>query len=1127
MRKKSKTKPEKLKKSFSLKIMKVYLALFIVGFCSTLSAVNTYSQTANMTVKLSNAKVETLFAEIEKNSNYVVLYKKGIVENKTVTVNTKNESVEALLNRVLPPLNLSYQINGNQIIVIENRVTPEVEEVEQDPTITASGTIADSSGEPLPGVSVVEKGNVTNGTMTDIDGKFSLKVAPNATLVLSYVGFEAMELKAGTNMNVVMKEQDNTLDDVVVVGYGVQKKVNLTGSISSVTSKDLVGRTNSNLLQSLQGTAPGVTIVSRPGSTPSINVRGRGNLGTSEPLYVIDGAISTSTTFANLDPNSIESVSILKDAASSAIYGARAAYGVLLVTTKQGAKDGLNINYDGLVGMKRATTKPKVVSSEWEARLTNEAAINAGQTAPISDDIIEKYRNGSEPDLYPNTNWYDLIFDDYAVVTSHTLSFNGTSGKTSYYTSLGYTYDDAFQPGQSTDRYNVNLNLSSQLRSWLKFRAGVKYTEYKLDKSTGDIAIQYLMQSPPSYVARQSNGEWGTVHGGANASSTFVTRNPLRKLEESGWTKRNHKTTVLDGALDVTLYEGLVFTGQIISDYFDYKNKRYEAFMPAVPRFLDNGATSVGGVSESKMEYEWYDRRRMTYNALLNYEWTKDIHSIKALAGSSFETYNYQQQKSSRKNFPTNNSQGLDGGSSTAADSEASGALTEEKLLSYFARLNYVVKDRYLFEANFRADASSRFHKDSRWGYFPSFSAGWRISEEDFMKNISWVNNLKLRASWGQLGNINNVNQYDYFAAYSTGYNYSFGDASSSGVYESKIPNQSLTWETVSMTDIGLDANFFGNKLGLVVDWYVKKTDDILLAYDVLKEVGAYTGVSQNLGRMDNKGLEFVISHNNRIGDFSYSIDANFTKMWNKVTYLGGVDNLAPTMWITALGQPIGTFYGYKTNGLLTQEDIDSGNYITDGTALAAGDVKYVDMDGDGKLTTADRTFIGKDVPDITYGFGLNLTYKNFDFNMFGQGISGAKVYFQMEAAHPFADNAPPREWHKGRWTTENPNPNAAYPRLLPQGNANYKFNTQDYSDFWLFSANYFRIKTMTLGYTIPKSVIKNWGINNLRVYLSSENPFTFRGDKRMKDYDPEIASSRGNLMTGTQSFNFGVNMSF
>ncbi|MCD7937749.1 MAG: TonB-dependent receptor, partial [Tannerellaceae bacterium] len=1085
----------------------------------------------NLSIK--NTTLRDAFEEIREQTGISIVYSNEVIDDKTVvSLDEENISIEMALSLLLANENCSYRIENNQVILYPKApVVKEAAPKQAQQSLTVKGVIKDEFGEPVIGAAVAITGT-GQGTITNMDGEFTLEgVTKGTKLSISYLGYKTQVVTVDDSLLIITLQEDNVgLEEVVVVGYGVQKKVNLTGSISTVSADDLVGRTNTNLLQSIQGTSPGVTVISRPGQNPTINVRGRGNLKTSAPLYVIDGAISSEDAFVALDPNSIESVSILKDAASSAIYGSRAAYGVVLVTTKQGRSEGYRVNYNGFVGIKQETYKPKVVSSEWEARIINEAAINAGGQAQISDEVIEKYRNGSEPDLYPNTDWYGLIFDNSAVMTSHTVSFDGVAGKTSYYASLGYMYDDSFTPGQSNDRYNANLNVNSQVKPWLRVRAGARYIESKMNQDAGDISLAYLLQSPPSYVARQSNGEYGTVQGGTDASGTFVLRNPLRVLEEGGWKKWNYKMLTLDGALDFTLYKNLILTTQIISDTRDRKEKKYEAFLPAVPRFLDEGATTVGEKKDSKMEYDWKEWRRMTYNVLLNYSFTIQSHAVSALLGTSYETFNYQQQKSSRKNFPTNTMSGINGGSSAPADSEASGEMTEEKLSSYFGRVNYSYKDRYLFEVNFRADASSRFHKDSRWGYFPSLSAGWRISEEEFMQAIDWMDNLKIRGSWGQLGNINNVSQYDYFSAYGVGgdYKYAFGGNTGTGVYESKIPNASLTWETVSTTDIGLDVSVLNNKLSVSADWYLKKTDNILLDYDVIREVGAVNKVAQNLGKVENKGIEFVVTHNNQIGNVVYSVSGNISKNWNKVTYLGeGIENFAPSdQWITAVGYPIGTFYGYKTDGLLTQEDIDRGNYISNGTILSPGDVKYVDLDDSGDLSAGDRTFLGKDVPDFTYGASLYVAYRNFDLNIFGQGVSGAQVYFTMESAHPFADNAPAREWHKQRWTKENPDSKAAYPRLLPQGNANYAFNTQNYSDFWLFSANYFRIKAITLGYTFPKSTIGKLGLSNLRVYVASENPITFRGDKRMKEFDPETYSGRGYKSTGTRSFTFGVNVS-
>ena len=481
---------------------------------------------------------------------------------------------------------------------------------------------------------------------------------------------------------------------------------------------------------------------------------------------------------------------------------------------------------------------------------------------------------------------------------------------------------------------------------------------------------------------------------------------------------------------------------------------------------------------------------------------------MNVLAGVSYEHYKYQKQKSYRLKFPTNGMTDMNGGSSAPDDTYAEGGSNEDKLMSYFGRVNYSFMDRYLLEANIRADASSRFHKDNRWGVFPSFSAGWRISQEGFMQDINWINNLKLRASWGQLGNINNVGQYDYFSSYQQGGNYNFEDAIVSGIVESKPANPTLGWETVTITDIGVDFDIFNGLLNFTADYYNKKTDDILLAYPSPKEIGIGSDfkVSQNIGTVSNKGLELSITHNKTLGDFAYTVGFNMSKNWNKVTNLGANDPIIESPWIKKVGYAIGTFYGYRSDGLLTQEDIDTGNYITDGLVPQAGDIKYVDLDGDGKLTDKDRTYIGCDVPDITYGVNLNLRYKGFELSMFGQGVTGTKVNFSMENAWAFSDYASPRKYHLKRWTVDNPNPNAAYPRIYPRTSKHSTYN-QYFSDYWLFNADYFRIKNITFGYSFQKPVLQKLSLEALKLYVAAENPFTIRADHRMEDFDPETAS--------------------
>ena len=534
-----------------------------------------------------------------------------------------------------------------------------------------SGVIFDGAmNEPLIGANVIVKGT-TNGTVTDLDGKFTLEANPNDILVISSIGFKTIEIKASeaAKGKIILSEDSQALDEVVIVGYGTQKKVNLTGAVASVSSEELKERVNTNVLASVQGQVPGVTIISRPGAAPSINFRGRGNLGTSSPLFVIDGAIADATVFSALDPNTIESVSFLKDAASSAIYGSRAAYGVVMVKTKGGKEGDLKVNYNGYFGVKMATYTPKVLSSEWYARLANEAALNDNPNAqvPYTDEMIQKFRDGSDPDMYPNTNWYDLVLDDVSTITKHSLSFSG-GNKVKYYTGLGYTFDDKFTPGANSNRYNLTTNISSAIKSWVSMRANINYIQDDNKSDKGGISYVELLTVPSTYVAKQSNGEWGSYEGGKPASTVNMLRNPLRKQNQGNWSKNKTTNTLLNLALDFKPVKGLVLTGEMIYKVYDYKGTTYDASTSKIKDFKTGLELNGSQTDESKMTYEWIEHNRLTYNGLANYEWSNDKHSFNVLAGVSYEHYQYQKQKSYRKNFPTNNMTDLNGGSSAPND---------------------------------------------------------------------------------------------------------------------------------------------------------------------------------------------------------------------------------------------------------------------------------------------------------------------------------------------------------------------------------------------------------------------------------------------------------------------------
>ncbi|MBF0647398.1 SusC/RagA family TonB-linked outer membrane protein [Dysgonomonas sp. GY75] len=1116
-----------------MNVLKVSSILFILSLFCTVSAVN--SQNQRISLKLNNKNIKELFSEIEKKTSYAVLYERGLLDNKTITVDSQDQTSEEILDKVLPSIGLSYYIDGKQIIVVKNKAIPVAEEVEQDPTIVAGGTITDANGEPLPGVSVKEKGKVTNGTMTDADGKFSFRVNPGAVLEISYVGLEKQEVKAGASLKIIMKEQENTFEDVMVVGYGIQKKINVTGSIGTIDTKNMTERANTNLLTSAQGQVAGVTIISRPGATPTINFRGRGSTGgASSPLFVIDGAISDVTFFSRLDPNSIENISFLKDAASSAIYGSRAAYGVVLVTTKSGTQGKLQIDYNGFAGAKRATYRPKMLGADWYVALQAEGVYNtkmlndpANAVKPNLDAIRQDYRSKYDPDMYPDTNWYDLVLDNDAFITQHSVSFRGGDTKTHYNTTLGYTLEDGYIPGERTNRYNVVSNISSDIKNWLTMRAGFKYILNKYRRK-GSVSYMDLMVTPSTFVAKHSNGEYGTVTNGADANIKDLNQNPLRVLEQDGWQNVNNGRMNILAAADVKLFKDLILTGEINYNSNDSKSKTFKNSWDKLKRFT-TGAEISGTERPNQLDYNWNESTRVIYNGLANYSLKlADKHNIGALLGVSYEVSKYQQLTSNRKNLLSNDLSDIEAGSTMQGDFGNGGGSYVDKLMSTFGRLTYNFDEKYLFEFNVRADGHSRFHKDHRWGYYPSISVGWRVSEENFMKDIAWVHNLKLRASWGELGNINVIGPYAYFSTYkvSSDYDYNFEDGLATGIAQSAPANPNLKWETVTITDFGLDFDVLNGKAGLVFDYYNKRTDDILMEYYLPNEIGVRDQVSGNVGVVKNSGFELALRYRDKIGNFSFEVNGNIAKNWNKILDMGPNNNSISNPWISAEGYPIGAYIMYKTDGLLTQDDIDSGNYVTDGTVPQAGDIKYVDVHKDGKLDEKDRIITKCDVPDLTYGIGVNVAYKGFDLAIFGQGIGGVHTYFQNEMAHPFFNYSSPREYHLTRWTVDNPDPKAAYPRIYTSGAGNAKYN-QLQSDFWLFKGDYFRIKNITLGYTVSGKLINKYSLSALKFYVSLENPFTIRADKRMKDFDPESASGRAQNSIGSQMYTFGINLSF
>ncbi len=999
----------------------------------------------------------------------------------------------------------------------------------QTKTVTGKVTAA-SDGAPLPGVNVIVKGT-TNGTQTDFDGNYSIKVAENAVLQFSYVGFKTKEKKVvrGGNsltINILLKDDTEALEEVVVVGYGTQKKANLTGSVSTVKADNIANKPVTSLANALQGVTPGVTIISRPGDVGggkgTINVRGRGNLGSSNPLYVVDGVPVGSDDFQNINPADIESISILKDAAASSIYGSRAAYGVFLVTTKKGNKGELKVQLNSYYGFQKPTFHDEKVNAYQYATLINEANTNAGKKPVYDKATLKIIKDGSQPDLYPNNDWYDLVYRSSAPIQEHSISFSG-GGKTKYYVSGTFFNQESLNKGKDFDRYSFRANTERKFSDMFTLGTNVSFVQENFDRTIGNYSVTDLNRMTPLTVAKHSDGTWGSVTGG-KISTVLATNNPLRKMAEGGRGHFNSKTLIASIKANLKPMEGLDITGMLSYKGWNKEESNFDNTVEPIVNFLTKEPIASTAITTNKLQETWKTDHTLTAQTYASYQKDFGLHYMKIMVGLQYEDYQYKYLKASRTNFPTNSLEAINAGSSSAESVKNEGNINEYAFFSQFGRLNYNYDGKYLLEANIRFDQSSKFHKDSRLGVFPSFSAAWRVTKESFMEDVKWLNDLKLRASWGELGNVNNVGYYDFYDALGIGTATVLNEGKVDGVWPSKLANPSLSWETVVMTNLGLDASLLDNKLTVQVDVFDKLTKDILLVLPQPKELGLGNKeqVSTNAGKVSNKGIEVSLSYNDAISeDFTYYVSGNLSKIWNEIIDLKGADDQISGHWINKVGESIGSFYMYEADGLFKdQADVDA--YAKQNAK--PGDIKYKDINGDGKINGDDRKIVGNDVPYFTYGMELGANYKGFDFRVQGQGVGNVKVYLSGEASQAFFNGAGAKTYHLNRWTKENPDPNAAYPRLLQTSDNGRNYKKK--SSFWLYNASYFRIKNMSLGYTIPKNITEKYGIDKLRIYTSGTNLFTTRSDKRLKDFDPEMPSTRGSYPM-MKVFSLGVNVTF
>ena len=991
-----------------------------------------------------------------------------------------------------------------------------------------TGNVADNNGEPIIGASVVVSGT-KNGTVTDIDGNFTLvSNSETPTLNISYVGFDTQNIKvrSGQTIKVTLKENAQSLEELVVVGYGSQKKVNVIGSIATVDSKSLEARSASDVSNMLTGQMSGVTITQTSGNPGqdggTIRVRGVGSFGaTPSPLVLVDGMPGS---LSDITPDEIENISVLKDASSAAIYGSRAANGVVLVTTKRGKEGRTKVSYNGSVGFSKAAELPEMAHSYEYAKFYNIAA----GTETYKPEDIQKYKDGSDPDNYADENYLDKLFGGHSFLTKHTLNVNGGNDRVQYMATVGYLRHDGLLENNYYNKYNARLNLNAKLTKDLSM--GIRLNGMASDRhepstpgslDTGGYAGIMLaaLRYPgllPSYMSDGSNGVGlkgsGTPVAWAEKCASFYRQD----FDKFG------------GNIDLTYkpIKGLTIKG--IGGY------KYS--LQHVRHYRSEFATADGRTNgPSSLTDDMYRTVYKTFQATADYNTTiAKKHAIDVLVGYTWEDENQRSVGGYRQKFPSNDVPYLTAG---GADGQTNfGGGYDWAIQSIFGRLTYNYDERYLFEATMRYDGSSRFPTDSKYGFFPSAALGWRVSEEKFWKDSSvakWFTNLKLKASTGVLGN-NNIGNYPYQSVYTLGsnQNYVFGGVYTTGASITTYVDPNLKWEKTRTSDIGIETGFFQNRLTFNATYYYRKTTDVLY-----KPSASYSSIfglnlSQvNTGAVENKGWEFEIGYRDKVGSFNYWVNGNFSIIKNKVLTLG-MGNVTQANGMVGngsnlfIGYPMQMYYGYKTDGVfLTDEEVGEWH---DQSAIAkgskAGDIRYVDLDGDGKVTPKDMTYLGSSIPKYNFGLSFGGDYKGFDFSVLLQGVAGVKGRLNEWAGFAFFQEGNIQKWQMEECWNMNPtNRYPKYPRLEIMSNAGS--NNTLLSDFWILNASFVKVRNIQFGYKLPKNIISKAGISSMRAYISLDNPFSF--DSYRKGWDPENTNNRGSYYPVMSSYTFGLTLAF
>ncbi|MDD4589875.1 MAG: TonB-dependent receptor [Parabacteroides sp.] len=1048
-------------------------------------------------VSLSNTRLtlRTAFTEIERQTDMSVDYNREIIDvNKIISIPRKEGELSDIMTVLLQGTEYTYTIRENHIVITKAPVI-----AQQQNKKNVNGTITDINGEPIIGANIVEKGT-TNGTVTDIDGNFLLSVANNAVLHISYIGYLAQEvITTGRNtVNVVLQEDTKALEEIVVVGYGVQKKVNLTGAIGTVkTDEALKARPVTNVQELLSSSVPGLFISKGSGavgSGASINIRGTSTIGaTSSALILIDGIPGNIYT---LNPNDIESISVLKDAASASIYGSRAANGVILITTKMAkTSDRPVVELSTNVGIQNPQFKLDFVGAEDYMRLYDQAMMNDGKNAFFGEQGIQDLKNGK----YPDNKWYKEIYRKNTVINNVHLALSGAEKSIIYRVSVSNDYQQGNLPNNNYNRLIFKPDLQFQLLKNLKARTNMQYTQTNIEKPGEDMNTWQSQTSRISPITpiKEKNGLYGV--------GSSMAGNPIAGVHEAGYGRERHKEMLAIFDVTYTPVENWNINGNVASYSSDvrYKDrtKTYHLY------------DTEGNVAKTENLVPTL-KETSTYNYRTQLQFLSDYgfsissnHNFKILAGYSQEYVKSEGFWASRDNMPFDNIDVLEVGSTNLQNGSHA---YDVAIQSIFGRLNYDYDGKYLFEANLRTDGSSRFAKGYRWGIFPSFSAGWNIHRESFLEESTWLSEFKIRASWGTLGDAEKVGHYA--TAQVLNYNpkiYSFNNVLVGGAFNNQAINKNITWEVSELANIGLDFGMYDQKVKFSFDYFNNLRKDILYQAPVPTEFGLAAPYS-NLLKMRNKGMEFLVMYDDYSGDWNWGIDMNASFSKNKVLEMGDSDRWIENNTITYLNDRYQLAYGYEADGLFqSQEDIDK--HARQGNVMP-GNIKFKDQNGDNIIDGDDRVVLNRKVP-INFGINLRFGYKKIDFSMNTYGRLNVMRYISGYEGWAFYLSQNARPMHLDSWSETNKD--ASYPRLTLTNTSN---DTQ-YNSYWLRNSNYLKIQNVQVGYTVPGDILKKVNIQYLRFYLTGQNIATLTG---YDGFDPE-----GGWYPLPRTFAFGFNFKF